>query len=414
MSPGSTDPRDAALAAAVAVRYLRTPLAIRARAENVLAAGLGGRLQHFKLEMDRLPDVADRVAAITRARYPDLNIPIHGRLNHLRAGGVDRPRQLVTGIGSRDERVGTLLDLVIVSVLLDAGAGDTWRFHEDGRDYVRSEGLAVASYHAFANGWFSSDPRHPHRADAAGLVSLTAERLGQAFRASPDNPLVGLDGRAALLRRLGEALLARTGSDHARPGSVITQWLSGDGRTSTDAASLLLLLLELLGPIWPRREILAGQSLGDVWPHPAAGGQGPGSGLVPFHKLSQWLTYSLVEPLESEGFEVAAVGALTGLAEYRNGGLLVDLGVLLPRHDAVTQFIHRPGDEVVVEWRALTVALLDRVADMVRDRLGKSAEELPLARVLEGGTWAAGREVAAEKRAGGGPPIRIESDGTVF
>jgi hypothetical protein len=60
------------------------------------------------------------------------------------------------------------------------------------------------------------------------------------------------------------------------------------------------------------------------------------------------------------------------------------------------------------------VALLDWVADAVRQKLEVSAEQLPLARILEGGTWAAGRQVARERRAGGGPPIRVESDGTVF
>jgi hypothetical protein len=76
--------------------------------------------------------------------------------------------------------------------------------------------------------------------------------------------------------------------------------------------------------------------------------------------------------------------------------------------------VHAVGDEVIVEWRALTVALLDRVAEGVQKALGKSPAELPLARVLEGGTWAAGRAVSARLRPGGGPPIRIVSDGTVF
>jgi hypothetical protein len=108
-------------------------------------------------------------------------------------------------------------------------------------------------------------------------------------------------------------------------------------------------------------------------------------------------------------------GALTGLPEYRNGGLFVDLGVLVPKHDDVRAKDHLPGDEIIVEWRALTVALLDRVAQGVRERLGKSPVELPLANILEGGTWAAGRAVAARLRPdGGGPPIRIRSDGTVF
>ena len=68
----------------------------------------------------------------------------------------------------------------------------------------------------------------------------------------------------------------------------------------------------------------------------------------------------------------------------------------------------------MVGWRSLTVALLDRLAPLVRERLGVTAEAFPLARVLEGGTWAAGRWSAREKRADGGPPIAVISDGTVF
>jgi hypothetical protein len=68
---------------------------------------------------------------------------------------------------------------------------------------------------------------------------------------------------------------------------------------------------------------------------------------------------------------------------------------------------------LVVEWRALTVALLDELAVLVRSRLGVDAERMPLACVLEGGTWAAGRALASRLRAGL-PPLSITSDGTVF
>src|SRR4030095_762892 len=110
---------------------------------------------------------------------------------------------------------------------------------------------------------------------------------------------------------------------------------------------------------------VGGVPLGHVGRHPGAGGSGPGADLVPLHKLSQWLTYSLIEPLQSTGLVITELDPLTGLAEYRNGGLFVDTGVLVPRHDAVVREAHRPGDEVVVEWRALTVALLDRLAPLV-------------------------------------------------
>ena len=154
--------------------------------------------------------------------------------------------------------------------------------------------------------------------------------------------------------------------------------------------------------------------LGDCWRHPAIRRDDASDGLVPLHKLSQWLAYSLIEPLEEAGIEVVDVDGLTGLAEYRNGGLFVDTGVLRLTDPADAARTHPVSDPLIVAWRAMTVALLDRLAPLVRERLGVSAEAFPLARMLEGGTWAAGRRIAAERRPGGGPPFTIISDGTVF
>jgi hypothetical protein len=105
---------------------------------------------------------------------------------------------------------------------------------------------------------------------------------------------------------------------------------------------------------------------------------------------------------------------LTGLPEYRNGGLFIDGGVIVPRSPSVLERTHKPEDEVIVEWRALTVVLLDELAVLVRQQLGRDEATLPLACVLEGGTWAAGRALAAELRPGGAPPLKVDSDGTVF
>ena len=131
---------------------------------------------------------------------------------------------------------------------------------------------------------------------------------------------------------------------------------------------------------------------------------------MPFHKLSQWLTYSLLEPFEWAGVTVTGLDALTGLPEYRNGGLLLDTGVLRLRDSELAAQTWSVADELVVEWRALTVALLDELAPLVCAGLGV---DLPLACVLEGGTWAAGRTLAQQLRAGS-PPLSISSDGTVF
>jgi hypothetical protein len=168
--------------------------------------------------------------------------------------------------------------------------------------------------------------------------------------------------------------------------------------------------LEALGPIWPGRLSLAGVPLGDCGRHPAV----PGNRLVPFHKLSQWLAYSLFEPLDAAGLRVTDIDGLTGLAEYRNGGLFIDCGVIEPVHPDLLRCPLDPQSEPAVEWRALTVALLDCLAISVRERLGRSPQEFPLACVLEGGTWAAGREIAFERRPDGSAPISILSDGTLF
>jgi hypothetical protein len=179
------------------------------------------------------------------------------------------------------------------------------------------------------------------------------------------------------------------------------------------APAILTALLRELGPIWPSRITLGGVALGDCWRHPSLASEGF-SGLVPLHKLSQWLTYSLIEPLVRAGIAVRDIDGLTGLAEYRNGGLFVDMGVLVLRDPADAARMHDVGSPLVVEWRALTVALLDRLADALRRRLGLDAASLPLAKVLEGGTWAAGRAIARARRADGAPPIAVRSDGTVF
>jgi hypothetical protein len=135
---------------------------------------------------------------------------------------------------------------------------------------------------------------------------------------------------------------------------------------------------------------------------------------VPLHKLSQWLAYSLIEPLQWGGLTVTDVDGLTGLAEYRNGGLFIDTGVLRLRDPQAAAREHAVDSELVVEWRALTVALLDRLAERMRQRLTMNRETLPLGKVLQGGTWAAGRKIARQLRPDGGPPLKVISDGTVF
>jgi hypothetical protein len=380
---------------------LRTTDAVRERAGQLLRRARAGDSAWFTVHDDALETAASVVAEVTRSRYPDLTIPFHSRWRHFEAGGVNRASRL-----EGDPRA--MIDLAVVSVLLDAGAGADWSFLEEssGQRYSRSEGLAVASWHAFAGGVFSSDPTVPLRVDATGLQALSVDRLAATFQVSDRNPLVGLDGRVSLLHRLADAVSTEVFG--GRPGGLFDA-LTASG-PSVHAHDVLRLLLDTLSPIWLSGNTIGEEPLGDCWRHAAVRGEGGTAGWVPFHKLSQWLTYSLLEPFERAGVPVVGVDTLTGLPEYRNGGLLLDTGVLRLRDDEFASRTWQVGDELVVEWRALTVALLDELAPLVCAPLGT---DMPLACVLEGGTWAAGRLLAQQLRRGL-PPLTIDRDGTVF
>lgn len=404
-----------------AIAYLRSTAAIRDRCGRLFALGCEDQLCHFVCDLTQLGRVTDYVIQLMRDQYPDLKIPFHSRWRHFEAGGVPRLAHLdrvLSGL-TAIERAAAKFDLVITSVLLDAGAGERWQYYEQetGQLFRRSEGLAVASFQMFCQGAFSSNPHSLLQADAQGLQGLSESMLAGGFQADSENPLVGVAGRLELLQRLGRSLLGAPdlfGHENPRPGHLVNYLLERSSNGQVAAETVLSAVLLGLGDIWPGRVEITGVNLGDVWPHTALVGNRLGAGLVPFHKLSQWLTYSLLEPLQELGLEITGLDALTGLPEYRNGGLCLDLGLLQAKHPDVLQQRHPAGSEVIVEWRALTVILLDHIAAAVREKLSMSAEELPLVKVLQGGTWSAGRRIAAQLRAGGVPPIQLESDGTVF
>jgi hypothetical protein len=406
----------------LAALSLLTTAAVRERARLILEAGLADRLEYFRVDLHHLEQAADLTVAITREAYPSLEIPFHSRWRHFVVANDDRWTVLAGTAHwpAVAARARAEFDLAIVSVLLDAGAGAVWRYRDisTGRDIGRSEGLALASLQMFGDGLFSTNSRDRLRVDAAKLKEITSAALINGFQAGPGNTLPGIEGRADVLRRLGRvameapSIFAR--SDEPRPGGLFDHLanLASDGQIA--ATTILTEVLKHLGLIWPPRIVLGGIPLGDCWRHAIIKTGDATDQLVPLHKLSQWLTYSLIEPMEHAGIAVTAIDELTGLAEYRNGGLFIDTGVLALRDPDHGKRPHEVKSTLVVEWRALTVALLDRLADLVRQRLGRDAGQLPLPKILQGGTWAAGRAIARLLRADGSPPLRVISDGTVF
>ncbi|KAF7547135.1 hypothetical protein G7Z17_g7936 [Cylindrodendrum hubeiense] len=448
--------------------YLRSLGAVRERSKIVTDKAFRNDLKHFDVDMQKFPDVVTFVSGIIKRDYdaPFTSIPPHGRYQHFAVGGRDRIAQLLStwpDTVDNTERCRRLIDLFLVSVLLDAGAGTQWSYksNENGRIYRRSEGIAVASLEMFKAGLFSGNPGNRFQVDKQGLKALTVEKLAASLQSRPGNEMAGLQGRTDMLVRLGGALNDKPDyfGDDGRPGDLIDHLL---GHPSTQASSVLIVPLPVLwnvlmtglAPIWPQsRTSINGVNLGDAWPCQSMPQQGSSTkisafpnnsnaaaweSILPFHKLTQWLTYSLMQPMQSLlKMHFAGTELLTGLPEYRNGGLFVDLGVLTLKKDDAERGLQNysdwcrrtnasgvevapmfePSDDVIVEWRGVTVGFLDRLASEVNRTLKSelAGHELTLAQLLEAGSWRGGREIAEINRPNTKePPILIESDGTVF
>ncbi|KAF7559197.1 hypothetical protein G7046_g4965 [Stylonectria norvegica] len=428
------------------IKYLTGLRAVRDRAGLVLEAAQQGQLTHFEYHEDLMPKVAETVAGlITRDFGPDRYniIPPHGRWQHFEVGDVPRIATLIKEWELRGsdslEIARCLTDLFFVSVLLDAGAGDDWKFTEEtpAGVYGRSEGIAVASLYMFTRGGFSSDPNSPTpRVDGSGLVSLKEGTFSKFFQLSATNPIIGSASRVSLLNSIGSSLLNNPDifGPSGRPGLLVDYMLKTQTTPGNlDYEILWFTLQKLLLPAWPNdRTVVDGVPIGDAWPLQVLSNMRStnttscfADTIQPFHKLTQWLAYSLQAPfIRVLGMKWGNADLGTGLPEYRNGGLFVDLGVLKLRKEVLEQGLAASNsnvpsfpakDDVIVEWRAMTVALLDQLHGLIKERFLLHGVEISMVQMLEAGTWKCGRELAATLRPETrGPPILVQGDGTLF
>lgn len=395
--------------------WILSPSTIRLQCRKIYDQVLEGKGQ-FTLHLENINEAATQVVEVIKKNYPTLHIPYHSRVNHINAGQAsghsERFQKIMESAGLR-----SALELIVVSVLLDAGAGMAWKYQDPktGEVFTKSEGLAQASLAWFLSGDFSSDPSSPLQVNPSALRNLKLERFQKFFQISPNNPLLGDQGRFQLLKKLGFAL-----EKLDRVSDIFSEFFESP---SVFAVRVLRVIQENLGPIWPSPyQLKIGDhheiGLGDVAEHPLL--KDPSfpensiRNLIPFHKLSQWLTYSILHAFELAGKKVIGIEQLTGLPEYRNGGLFIDTGVLKLKDKSLAQIPTPPFAPLIVEWRALTVILLDEISIKIREILGRSESDFPLPCVLEGGTWSTGRILAQRYRPDGGSPIFIQSDGTVF
>ncbi|GAA5863152.1 hypothetical protein JCM1840_002487 [Sporobolomyces johnsonii] len=444
-------------ASAAKIDYLRSLPSIRERCQRVFALAEQSKLEYWTLDLSQEPKIVSFVCDLIARDYGTdyASIPPHGRWRHFVGNRVDPLLDAWDRDGVDElEKARRLVDLMVASVLMDAGAGNDWKYapKEGGEKIGRSEGLAVGSLEMFEKGLFSGVEGQPFRVDAVGLSKITPVQISDAMQVSPSNPMTGIEGRANLLVRLASVLadpanaayFSQSGTQ--RPGHMVDYLLTHPSSQPTPSAvlgrkvavkieTMWEIVVSGLSGVWPAaRSKIDGVSLGDVWPVDCLKKEGATSGeeYVSFHKLSQWLSYSLIEVMEKLlGWTFVGKEQMTGLPEYRNGGLLIDFELLRPNIPALLASFSLPvpsspseyptlldippldpSHSAVVEMRAVTICMLDRLAEGIRKQTGV---QLSLPQVLEAGTWKAGREIAKKLRPEtSGPPFRYVADGTVF
>lgn len=419
------------------IAYLYTIKSVRETNSSTIPLIKTNKLINFDVDLNKMDSVVDFVIKTIRESFPTneslLNIPVHGRFQHFGKGNPNRLTDLIKKFKltlSDYEICKKLIDLFVISVLLDAGAGNEWKFKEPktNLEINRSEGIAIASFYMFENGIFSSNINDKYIVDGNKLINLTEKELSDGLQINEFNPINGFNGRLKLLNKLGETLINNKELfNNNRPGDLIDYLkINSINENEIDIEVLWDALMKGLLPIWPieGRTKIDGYIIGDAWPL-----KNKNNEIVTFHKLTQWLTYSLFKPLiEFGGFKILNSNLMTGLPEYRNGGLFIDFNVLKLKDDIYLKGIKfgkennldlpafKPDDDIIVEWRSATICLLDMLLPLINEKMNinNTKYELSLPQLIEAGSWKSGRLIASMKRENGGPPIELIADGTVF
>ena len=395
------------------LNVLMKPETIRTRCMSLLNAGRENSLLYFKVNEKNIARCISVISEVTKRNYPNLKIPYHSRWRNLEQFSSNFLEFSAKGEAKNVFHCRAALDFVFVSVLIDSGAGKNWKYADNisGQVYSRSEGLALSSLRMIESGMFSADPDNSWRVDSAVLQTLDERVFLDGIQGTKENHLDGFEDRLKILCNLGDVLTEISNGQGMRPSDLILGLVE---QNSIDLTKVLEALLRVLAPIWPLGMKISGRHYGDVGRHSLIVTSDATTGLVPIHKLSQWLVYSLIEPLESTGIDICGVKNLTGLGEYRNGGLLIDTGVLELIEPQSRQIVAEPTSELVVEWRSLTIAILDELVPQVARTLGIRENEFCLPMLLQGGSWSAGRFLAYRRSKDGEPPINLRNTGAVF
>ncbi|KAI8061637.1 hypothetical protein BC940DRAFT_310016 [Gongronella butleri] len=404
-------------------------ITLREQCLKVQQLAVKGQSRFFDVDGSKFQDVIDLVVSTMRRDYqgqPDA-MPAYGQWQ--RFGDQGHLQQLLSLWAAQSplSQAQRLTDLFIVTAALDIESMHrhrAWSYQDPhaARRYTGSQGIALAVLELFMNGVFSTEPDDPCRVDADALIHLDMSSVAN-LQATATLP--GLENRIQLLNHMGTVIKAQSYFYDAktkanRPGYFIDYLLGHASTIHTKKGPLIP-----LETLWP-----AMLQLGELWGATPAGDvhECPSTLLdsaasidasIPFHKHTQWLVYSLCEPLEKLlGAIIEGKDLLTPVPDYAQGGLLLDTGFLtLKRAEydrGIAQFrkhaqqhglaqvevtpMFDANDPVVTEWRALTVAYIDIAADHARQTLHQTRTSLPLSKFMEAGSFNVGKELAEISR----------------
>jgi GTP cyclohydrolase II len=360
---------------------------VRESCQEVYNYVKNNKSKYFKINEDKLESGSEYIANYTKNKYPNLNINYHSRLSHIE----NWENEILKWDCDITEKIKRMIDLTFISVFLDAGAGNKWTYIKDGKKYNRSEGLAMAAFDMFNNGVFSSDSALPTRVNSHKLKNLSRDDLINGFQLTKKNYLIGLDGRLDLLKNFGKILDKNKkyfGKEIARPGNIIDH-LGTNQIDFNELSNIIFNFSELTQDVHIHTDLKM---------------------YIPYHKLLQWLLYSLIDLFMKFRINVINTETLTALPEYRNGGMIIDLGIIEIKDKTLFNKKHDINSDLIIEWRCLTVILIDIIKEKVNIILNSN---LHLGQLLESGTWKIGRELAKKNR-NGLSPFTILSNGTVM
>jgi len=359
-----------------AVEHLHRLDVVRERAWMLLAAAERNQSDHFQLSPEAVDTVAVALARAIRETWGEAPPPLanlwHRLERHHPAALESLAETLRRGPGGDDalERARSGADLALLHRVMTPSS-------PAGGDPA----LPALVAHLAAGGCTASGAGA--RLDAPGLRRL----LANDGSLPPPEPLAQRLAEADVRRRLetlaqGLEQAPELYGIEGRFGDLLDRLPTTNGNGVTPQ-QLVDTLAPLIDPITASTVRIGGRLAGDVWRHPLAWAEDRSREIVPFHCLLLALVLDLVAPLEEAGRGLEQLDQLPVPADRALATTMLRLGLVRPRHAAVARLRHPPGSDIVVEIRALSLALAERLVDRLRAELGRTVHDLPVARIVE-------------------------------